>query len=337
MEESSAVSSSESSPNKKSNSIKKKNSTKKKEPSDGRPKRPLSAYNLFFQAERERILRYAPERPEGKPRRSHGKIGFAALARAIAERWKNIEAWERKMYDSKAAQEKLRYTTEMEHWKKRPPSPASLGTVKHPNKSNADDDSKEDQDRKPKATSSSSGRIKVVPPPIAPRRLPSPHLDMIGPMQPRSRSSFGLAGNSPQLDGSIFPSSQSHQPMIIWPHVGVDQQSSTVSEVANRQQQPQQRIAELGQSQNVAISEITLPSRKNLPELRPRDSHHQRNHYQQALLQLNRAISDSSLIRLANALDNESIDFFSELFHQDDITGQNSNDNDSPSSRRSKI
>jgi hypothetical protein len=103
-------------------SNKEKNETKKKpkveQPKD-KPKRPLSAYNLFFQHERGEILRATPERAEGKPRRSHGKIGFADLARNIAANWKSIDPESRSHFDKLAAKDKERYKTEMDVWKKK--------------------------------------------------------------------------------------------------------------------------------------------------------------------------------------------------------------------------
>jgi hypothetical protein len=102
-------------------SNKQKDETKKKpkeQPKD-KPKRPLSAYNLFFQHERGEILRATPERAEGKPRRSHGKIGFADLARNIAANWKAIKPELRSHFDKLAAKDKERYRTEMDEWKKK--------------------------------------------------------------------------------------------------------------------------------------------------------------------------------------------------------------------------
>ena len=83
-----------------------------------KPKRPLSAYNWFFHSERKNILNDTPIRKEGKPRRSHGKIGFADLARSIAAKWKSLSKAERLIYDEKAKIDKERYAREMEEWKK---------------------------------------------------------------------------------------------------------------------------------------------------------------------------------------------------------------------------
>jgi hypothetical protein len=102
-------------------SSKEKDEAKKKpkeQPKD-KPKRPLSAYNLFFQNERKEILRAAPERAGAKPRRSHGKIGFADLARNIAANWKSIDPESRSQLDKLAAKDKERYKKEMDEWKKK--------------------------------------------------------------------------------------------------------------------------------------------------------------------------------------------------------------------------
>jgi hypothetical protein len=84
-----------------------------------KPKRPLSAYNFFFHHQRQIILSEIPTRKEGKPRRSHGKIGFADLARSIASKWKKLSREERAPFDRKAMEDKKRYLREMEEWKKR--------------------------------------------------------------------------------------------------------------------------------------------------------------------------------------------------------------------------
>jgi HMG-box domain len=83
-----------------------------------KPKRPLSAYNFFFQNERQAILQDIPTRTEGKPRRSHGKIGFADLARSIAAKWRNLSDQDRAVFDERAVVDKARYRKEMEEWKK---------------------------------------------------------------------------------------------------------------------------------------------------------------------------------------------------------------------------
>jgi len=81
----------------------------------GKPKRALSAYNLFFQSERAKILN-SKSQPSYKPRRSHGKIGFAALARSVADKWKKLDPKERAKFEAEAAAEKERYEEEVETW-----------------------------------------------------------------------------------------------------------------------------------------------------------------------------------------------------------------------------
>jgi hypothetical protein len=100
-----------------------------KKPKD-KPKRPLSAYNLFFQEERNSILAALPsdsqqiddglteEERRRKHRKTHGKIGFADLARSIATKWKNCEPKSRASFEARAESEKQRYKVELAAWKK---------------------------------------------------------------------------------------------------------------------------------------------------------------------------------------------------------------------------
>jgi hypothetical protein len=83
----------------------------------GKPKRPLSAYNLFFRYQREQILQTVSQ-PTYKPRRSHGKIGFADLARSVAEKWKSLDQITKMQFDGKAAKDKERYEQELKVWNK---------------------------------------------------------------------------------------------------------------------------------------------------------------------------------------------------------------------------
>ena len=107
----------------------------RKKPKD-KPKRPLSAYNVFFKEERTRILQELPEQSEednkeggdtteegSKPeeegsnknkKRAHGKIGFESLAKVIGKRWKDLPEDKSKYYKEKANKDMVRYKKEME-------------------------------------------------------------------------------------------------------------------------------------------------------------------------------------------------------------------------------
>ena len=82
-----------------------------------KPKRPLSAYNLFFQHERLVLLDSLPVRPQGKPRHSHVKVGFVEMARIIGQKWKCIDESTKSFYDALALQEKQRYQRELAAYK----------------------------------------------------------------------------------------------------------------------------------------------------------------------------------------------------------------------------
>lgn len=98
----------------------------RKKPKD-KPKRPLSAYNIFFKEERHRILEDIPESDTNnktssekggriRKKRPHGKIGFESLAKTIGQRWQDLGPEQVEYYKGKAQEDTQRHKKEMEKY-----------------------------------------------------------------------------------------------------------------------------------------------------------------------------------------------------------------------------
>ena len=74
------------------------------------PKRPLSAYNVFFKETREQILA-SKEKKEGE-KRDH-KLDFQTMAKEIATRWKALDKEERGRVEKLAKKDMFRYRDEV--------------------------------------------------------------------------------------------------------------------------------------------------------------------------------------------------------------------------------
>lgn len=102
----------------------------------GKPKRCLTAYNIFFQQERQRLLANLPQRDEVKSKKAHGKIGFAELGRTISKNWKAVTATQRAYYRDLADKDKERYLEEMQVWRAQLAEEGGVGARIHNNEDN---------------------------------------------------------------------------------------------------------------------------------------------------------------------------------------------------------
>jgi HMG-box domain len=95
----------------------------RKKPKD-QPRRALSAYNIFFKEERQRILANIPSKrsaEQGYGRRGrnpHGKIGFENLARLIGQRWQELGPEQVQYYKAQSDVDKERYAREMQEYQR---------------------------------------------------------------------------------------------------------------------------------------------------------------------------------------------------------------------------
>jgi len=81
--------------------------SKRKKKPKGMPKRPLSAYNLYFQAERTNILQRAGDGP---------RIGFEGLGKIIGKQWRDLGSIDKTVYDKLAEKDSERYRKEMDSY-----------------------------------------------------------------------------------------------------------------------------------------------------------------------------------------------------------------------------
>ena len=83
----------------------------------GKPKRPLSAYNIFFKEMRPKIL--------AQP----SVVGFSRLAQVVAANWKNLDSVSKRPYEEMARQAMTRYRAELSVWERNQVKPGPVASA----------------------------------------------------------------------------------------------------------------------------------------------------------------------------------------------------------------
>jgi HMG-box domain len=91
------------------------NKKKTKKPKD-MPRRPLSAYNIFFRDERARILEHKEMAVKKEGALGSGSSLFSSLGKEVAKRWKMLKEKDRVEYTKMAEKEMARYRNEMDEY-----------------------------------------------------------------------------------------------------------------------------------------------------------------------------------------------------------------------------
>ena len=135
-------------PAKKPRASRRKKNGRKKPP--GIPKRPLCAYNFFFQKERMKLQ--GADTP---------KVGFEELGRIVGKRWKDLSEEDRKQYTQLAKVDSTRYRNEMDAYR-----------VNMRRKADEESSSKDSQDRSAPEPETSSEPCFLPFPPTADGGVP---------------------------------------------------------------------------------------------------------------------------------------------------------------------